>query len=213
MLSFARRDSRDQGLAGQIRVALALGLMAVAPLAFGQKMYKCSDGKGGSAFQQTPCSETPQEAEARAKEAERLKAEQARKQEEEVRKKAEGLAKAQERDKAYQQQMEERAEQAKKAQEAEKAILEGTGKEKSDGSLTADMEKQYPGPWRTAVHPDLTAALAKAQVKDCGKFRYRQRVGGGSGEFLVQCSADGANWVAQCFVWLATGTVRGPYKL
>src|ERR1043165_91618 len=213
MPSFARQDSRNQGRAGRTRVALALGLIAVAPLVFGQKMHKCSDGKGGSTFQQTPCPETPQEAEARAKEAERLKAEQARKQEEEVRKKAEGIAKAEERDKAYQQQMEERAAQAKKSQEAEKAILEGTGKEKSDGSLTADMEKQYPGPWRTAAHPDLTAALAKAQVKGCGKIRYRQRVGGGPGEFLVQCSPDGANWVAQCFVWLATGTVRGPYKL
>ena len=213
MLSFARQDSRNQGLAGQARVALALGLMAVAPLVFGQKMYKCSDGRGGSTFQQTPCAETPQETEARAKEAERLKAEQARKQAEEERRKAEASAKAQERDRAYQQQMEERAEQAKKAQQAEKAILEGTGKEQSDGSLTVEMEHQYPGPWRTAVHPDLTAALAKAQVKGCGKFRYRQRVGGGPGEFLVQCSADGANWVTQCFVWLATGTVRGPYKL
>ena len=213
MLSLARQDSRKHGLAGLARAALALGLMAVAPLVFGQKMYKCSDGKGGSTFQQTPCPDTPQEIEARAKEAERLKAEQARKQQEEERRKAEASAKAQERDKAYQQQMEERAEQAKKAQEAEKAILEGTGKEKSDGSLTADMERQYPGPWRTAAHPDLTEVLAKAQVRDCATIRYRQRVGGGSGEFLVQCSADGANWVAQCFVWLATGKVRGPYKL
>jgi hypothetical protein len=176
-------------------------------------MYKCSDGRGGSTFQQTPCAETPQEADARAKEAARLKEEHARKQAEEERRKAEASAKAQERDKAYQQQLEERARQAKQAQEAEKAILEGTGKEKSDGSLTAEMENQYPGPWRTAVHPELTATLAKAQVKDCGKIRYRQRVGGGPGEFLVQCSPDGANWVAHCFVWLATGTVRGPYKL
>ena len=213
MLSWARRDSHSRGLAGHTRVVIALGLMAFVPLAFGQKMYKCSDGQGGSTFQQTPCPETPQEAEAREKETQRLKEEQARSQEEEKRKKAEAVAKAKERDKAYQQQMEERAEQAKKAQAAEKSVLEGTGKEKSDGSLPAEMERQYPGPWRADAHPDLTAALAKAQVKDCGKFRYRQRVGGGPGEFLVQCSTDGADWVAQCFVWLATGTVRGPYKL
>ena len=186
--------------------------MAVAPLALG-KMYKCPDGAGGTTFQQSPCPETPQEAEAREKEKQRLKEEAARKVEDDARKKVEQAAKAKERDKAYQQQMEERAQEAKKGQEAEKQILEGTGKEKSDGSLTADMEKQYPGPWRDAAHPDLKAALAKANTKGCEKFRYRQRTGGGSGEFLVHCTTDGTSWVAQYFVWLTSGTVRGPFKL
>src|SRR5258708_25467040 len=45
------------------RVGFALGLMVVAPLALGQKMYKCPDEKGGTTFQQSPCPETPQEAE------------------------------------------------------------------------------------------------------------------------------------------------------
>jgi transcription initiation factor IIF auxiliary subunit len=95
-----------------------LGLMAVTPLALGQKMHKCDDGKGGVTFQQAPCPETPQEAEAREKETERLKKVEALKKEEEERKKAEALAKLKERDKVYQQQMEERAREAKKAQEA-----------------------------------------------------------------------------------------------
>jgi len=195
------------------RIGFALGLMAVTPLALGQKMFKCPDGKGGTTFQQSPCPETPQEAEAREKEKQRRQEEAARKAEEDARKKVEAAAKAQERDKAYQQQLEDRAQEAKKAQQAEKQILEGTGKEKSDGSLTADMEKQYPGPWRDAAHPELNAALAKANAKGCEKRRYRQRAGGGSGEYLVHCSTDGTNWVSQYFVWLATGTVRGPYKL
>jgi len=187
--------------------------MAMTPLALGQKMYKCPDEKGGTTFQQHPCPETSQEAEARAKEKERLKEEAAHKVDDDARKKAEQAAKAKERDKAYQQQIEERAQAAKKAQEAEKHILEGTAKEKSDGSLTPEMEKQYPGPWRDAAFPDITAAFAKANVQGCEKSRYRQRTGGGSGEFLVQCSTNGTEWVAQYFVWLATGTVRGPYKL
>ena len=187
--------------------------MAVTPLALGQKMYKCPDGKGGTTFQQSPCPETPQEAEARAKEKERLKEEEARKKEGDARKKVEQAAKAKERDKAYQQQMQERAQEAKKAQEAEKHLLEGTAQENSDGSLTPDMEKQYPGPWRDTANADITAAFAKAKIKGCEKYRYRQRSGGGSGEFLVHCSTDGTSWVAQYFVWLASGTVRGPYKL
>ena len=187
--------------------------MAVAPLALGQKMYKCPDGKGGTTFQQSPCPETPQEAEARAKEKERLKEEEARKKEEAAGKKAEQAAKAKERDKAYQQQMEERAQEAKKAREVEQSLREGTTQEKSDGSLTLDMEKQYPGPWRDTANADITAAFAKAKIQGCEKFRYRQRVGGGSGEFLVHCTTDGKSWVAQYFVWLASGTIKGPYKL
>jgi hypothetical protein len=204
-----------RGLACCARVGLALGLMAVAPLAFGQKMYKCPDGKGGTTFQQSPCyiPETPQETEARAKEKERLKVEEARKKEEDARRKSEQIAKGKERDKAYQQQMEERAQEAKKAQEAEKRILEGAAVEKSDGSLTPDMEQQYPGPWRDTAKADINAAFAKAKIKGCEKFRYRQRVGGGSGEFLVHCTTDGTSWVAQYFVWLASGTIKGPYKL
>lgn len=212
MFSFGRQDVR-QGLARCIRVGFALGLMAVAPLALGQKMYKCPDGKGGTTFQQSPCPETPQEAEARAKEKERLKEEDTRKKAEDARKKAEQAAKAKERDKAYQQQMEERAQEAKKAQEAEKRLLEGTTQERSDGSLTPEVERLYPGPWRDSANAAITAAFGKANVKGCEKFRYRQRAGGGSGEFLVHCTTDGKSWVAQYFVWLASGTVKGPYKL
>jgi hypothetical protein len=194
-------------------VGFALGLLAVTPLALGQKMYKCPDEKGGTTFQESPCPETPKEAEARAKEKERLKEEAARKVEEDARKKAEQSAKAKERDKAYEIQLEERAQAARKAQAAEKHILEGTAKEKSDGSLTPEMERQYPGPWLEAAHADINAAFAQAKVQGCEKSRYRQRTGGGSGEFLVQCSTNGTEWVAQYFVWLATGTVRGPFKL
>jgi len=212
MFSFGRQGLR-RGLARCARVGFALGLMSVTPLVLGQKMYKCPDGKGGTIFQQSPCPETAQEIEARAKEKERLKEADARKKEEDARKKAEQAAMAKERDKAYQQKMEERAQEAKKAQEAEKRLLGGTTQEKSDGSLTPDMEKQYPGPWRDTAHADIAAAFAKAKVKGCEKFRYRQRSGGGSGEFLVHCTTDGTSWVAQYFVWLASGTVRGPYKL
>ena len=209
MFSFGRQAS----LARCARIGFALGLMAVTPLALGQKMYKCPDGKGGTTFQQSACPETPQEAEEREKKTQRLKEEEARKKDEEARKKVEQAAKAKERDKAYQQQLEERARDAQKAQAAEKHVLEGTAVEKSDGSLTPDMERQYPGPWRATANAGISAALAKAKARDCEKYRYRQRSGGGSGEYLVHCTTDGTNWLAQYFVWLATGTVRGPFKL
>jgi len=176
-------------------------------------MHKCPDGKGGTTFQQSPCPETPEEIEARAKEKERLKQEEARKKEEDARKKEEQVAKAKERDKAYQQQMEERAQESKKAEEVQKRLLEGTAQEVSDGTLTAEMEKLYPAPWIDRSHPGLTAALGKANAKGCDKFRYRQRVGGGSGEYLVHCTTDGRNWATQYFVWLASGSVKGPFKL
>jgi hypothetical protein len=60
-------------------------------------MYKCPDGKGGTAFQQTPCAETPQELEARKKDEEARKAECQRQKEEEARKKEEAAQKAKER--------------------------------------------------------------------------------------------------------------------
>ena len=208
------RESR-QIMARFAGVGLAMGLLAVAPSALAQKMYKCDDGKGGKIFQQSPCAETAQEAEAREKETARLKEAEAAKKAEEERKKAEAVQKAKERDKLYQQQMEERAREAAKAQEAESKLLQGTtqAKDVSDGTLTADMETMYPGPWRTATHPALKAALEKAKAKDCDKFRYRQRVGGGSGEFLVHCTKDGASWHTSYLVWLASGSVRGPFKL
>ena len=206
-----------QSLARCASVGLAVALMAVTPLALGQKMHKCSDGAGGTTFQQAPCPETPQEAEARAKETERLKQVEAQKKAEEEKKKADALEKLKERDKLYQQQMEERAREAKKAQEVEKRVLEGTTKDSSaavsDGTLSPEMDKLYPGPWRESGNADLKGVLDKNKVKDCEKYRYRQRVGGGSGEYLVHCTRDGTNWTAQYLVWLASGSVRGPYKL
>ena len=213
MFSIGRQDLR-RGFTHCARIGFVLGLMAVTPLALGQKkMYKCPDGKGGTTIQQFPCPETADEVAAREKEKERLKVEEARKKEEDARKKAEGAAKAKERDAAYQKQMEERAQEALKTQEAEKKLLEGTALEKSDGSLTPEVEKFYPGPWKDG-NPAITAALLKANVKNCDKFRHRARAGGGANEFMVQCTTDGGkSWATQYFVWIASGAVKGPFKL
>ena len=37
-----------------IHIAIAMGLAAAAPAGLAQKMYRCSDGKGGTIFQQSP---------------------------------------------------------------------------------------------------------------------------------------------------------------
>ena len=173
-----------------LRVALAIGLIASAPAVLGQKMYKCADGKGGTTFQQTKCDDTPQEAEARKKE--------------------ELAEKAKERDKAYQEQLKLREEVEKKNKAAEQRMLGGTTKETGadDGTLPPGFDKSHPGAWKEVPSPEITAALAKNKTPACPQYRYRQR-GGGLPEFVVQCTVDKANWVTY-FVWPKAEVVKGP---
>jgi hypothetical protein len=203
-----------KGIARCIEAGLALGLLALAPAAVAQKMYKCTDASGAVVFQQSRCAESEKEADARIKEQERLKAEAARKKEDEERRKAETIQKAKDRDKAYQEQMDARAEERRKAAEAERRLIQGTSLEKGaaaapDGSLPTDVENLYPGPWKKVPHPQLAAALAKHKAKGCEQFQYRQRAGGGLGEYLVNCTAAGPTR-AHYFVWPQTESVKGP---
>ena len=221
MSSFVRRA----------RVGVAAGLMAVAPFAFGQKMYKCTDASGSTVFQQAPCPETAKEAEARMKEKERIEAEAARKKEDEARRKAEAIANAKERDKAYEQQVKERAEERRKAAEAEKRLMQGTSLEGGapgaaaaaaaagaplpapavdDGGLPANMASIYPGPWKEGSNTGVASAFGKKAIQGCDQYRYRQRAGGGAGEFLVQCKAGGNK--VHYFVWPKTEAVKGPVR-
>ena len=198
--------------ARNLRVAVAIGLIASAPAALGQKMYKCPDGKGGMGFQQTPCAETPQELEARKKEEEARKVEFQRQKEEEARKKEEAAQKAKERDAAYQEQLRLREEVDKKNKAAEQGMLGGTSKEKGfdDGSLPAGFDKSHPGAWKEVAHGDITATLSKAKTPGCAQYRYRQRANG-LPEYVVQCTTDKKNWVTY-FVWPRSDTVKGPAK-
>jgi outer membrane biosynthesis protein TonB len=210
------------------QVGVSLGLMAVAPLALAQKMYKCTDASGSAVFQQSPCPETAKEAEARAKEKERLEAEAARKKDEEARKKADAVAKAKERDKAYEEQAKERAAATRKAEEAEKKLMQGTTYEGAatsgataapaaagapkaaagdDGSLPSGMASVYPGPWKEGNNSIISSAFAKKAIVGCSQYRYRQREGGGAGEFVVQCKPGTK---VHYFVWPTTEAVKGP---
>ena len=209
-----------------IPLGLALGLMAAAPSAVAQKMYKCSDGKGGTVFQQERCGESEKEAEARSKEQARIAAEKKAKQDEEARRKAEAIAKGRERDAAYQQQLKDRAAAQKAAAEAERKILEGTAKEggvdttavaaaaagaapspvsDDDVGLPPHVASTYPGPWKTGRNTIIASALGKKQVVGCDKYRYRQRP---NGEFMVNC-IPGKN---HYFVWPSSEAVSGPVK-
>jgi hypothetical protein len=195
-----------------LHAGLAMGLIAWAPIALGQKMFKCSDGKGGTIFQQSPCAETAEEVAARAKEKERLEAEARRKTEEDARRKEEAIQKAKERDKAYQEQLRLRDEVEKKNQAAEKSMLGGTTKEKGfdDGTLPAGFEKSHPGAWKEVPMVDITTALTKNKTPACPQYRYRQRAGG-LPEYVVQCTVDKKDWVTY-FVWPKADTVKGPAK-
>ena len=195
------------------RVALVVGLMVFAPIALGQKMYKCPDGKGGTVFQQEKCGESVEENESRKKEKARADAELQRRKEEEARRVEESARKAKERDQAYQEQLKQREQVEKKNQAAESRMLDGTTKEKGfdDGSLPAGYDKSHPGAWKEVPNPDITAALAKSKTPACAQYRYRQRAGG-LPEFVVQCTTDKKTWVTY-FVWPQRDTVKGPAKL
>ena len=93
------RDFR-QAFARCTYVGIALGLLAAPSSALAQKMSKCPDGKGGWVFQQGVCPETPEQAEARAKERERAQAEVAKKKDDEARKKEESIQKAKDRERS-----------------------------------------------------------------------------------------------------------------
>jgi hypothetical protein len=196
-----------------MRRALQLGFVvlaaAAAPAALGQKMYKCPDGKGGTVFQQAACPETETEAEARKKERDRLQAEQAKKKEDEERRKAEAIEKAKERDKAYLQQQEER----RKLEEAEKKAISAAGPATSadDGGLPDNISATYPGPWKEGNNTIITGAFGKKGIEGCSAYRYRQRAGGGAGDFLVQCKTGGAKR-NHYFVWPQTEAVYGPVR-
>lgn len=195
-----------------LQVGLAVGLLASAPIALGQKLNKCPDGKGGTVFQQEKCGETADQAEARNRERARVEAEAQRKKDEEARRKEESVQKARERDKAYQEQLKGRAEEQKKTREAEQRLMEGTSKQKGmdDGSLPAGFVQSHPGAWKEAPSAEITAAFAKNKTPGCAQYRYRQRAGG-LPEFVVQCTVDKANWVTY-FVWPKAETVKGPAR-
>jgi hypothetical protein len=195
-----------------LQVGLLVGLIASTPAALGQKLNKCSDGKGGTVFQQEKCAESADEAEKRNKERAIQEAEAQRKKDEEARKKEDSIQKAKERDKAYQEELKQRAEAEKKNKAAEQKLMEGTSKAKGadDGSLPAAFEKSHPGAWKTAANAEIAASFAKNKTKGCEQYRYRQRAGD-LPEFVVQCTTDRANWVTY-FVWPKAETVKGPAK-
>lgn len=195
-----------------VQFGLAVGLMLSAPIALGQKMYRCSDGKGGTVFQQEKCGESAEEAEARNKARQRIEAEAQRKKAEEERRKQAAIQKARERDAAYQKELSERAEALRKRREAEQRLMEGTSKQKGvdDGTLPAAFVQSHPGAWKDVPHPEIAAALGKNKTPGCAHYRYRQRAGG-LPEFVVQCTVDKANWVTY-FVWPRAQTVKGPAR-
>jgi hypothetical protein len=195
-----------------VQVGLAVGLMVSAPIALGQKMYRCSDGKGGTVFQQEKCGESADEAEARRKARESLEAEAQRKKEEAERRKAAAIQKARERDKAFQEQLKERAQAQRKSREAEQRLMEGTSKQKGvdDGTLPTAFARSHPGAWKEVPNPEIAAAFGKNKTPGCAQYRYRQRAGG-LPEFVVQCTVDKANWVTY-FVWPKAETVKGPAR-
>lgn len=72
----------------------------------------------------------------------------------------------------------------------------------------ATTAAQYPGPWRDDAHADIVRALARDNVRGCGRMAYRAHRDGG--EFLVYCQGVDAAWRAY-LIWASTGRVMGPY--
>lgn len=199
----------------RLHVALALALVATAPSAFAQKMYKCADGKGGTVFQQSPCGETQAEADARAKERERLQAEEVRKKEEAERRKQEQIQKAKERDKAYLEQAEKDAAERKKAEgkgqgtpaaAAPMAPPPAAAANEDDSSLPTAISLTYPAPWREGRNAAIANALTASKIKGCTSFKYRVHSDGAQRPYLVRCTGAGA--ASDLYLmWPNTGTV------
>jgi len=191
-----------------------------------QVSFTGSDGKGGTIFQQAPCPETAAEADARAKEKERIQAEEAKKKEDAARKKEETIQKAKDRDKAYVEGEAQRAEERKKAAEAEKKIIEGARQDAGAAAGTpaaaaadaaaakagsaiegvpSDIAALYPGDWRDTPHGGISTAFKNNLIKGCGKYKFRNSANQG-GPMLVQCTEAGTK-PAFYYVYPTTGGV------
>lgn len=71
------------------------------------------------------------------------------------------------------------------------------------------LQEMYPAPWVKADQPNVTRALAEADVEGCNRYRYRVSSGSKS-EFLVYCTRGGK--ATQAFmVWPNMQKVMGPY--
>ena len=60
---------------------------------------------------------------------------------------------------------------------------------------------RYPEPWIDGASPGITRVLNSHSIQNCANIAYRpSNISEGpldpQGEFLVYCSADGANWTA-----------------
>ena len=78
-----------------------------------------------------------------------------------------------------------------------------------DGSLPSGMVSIYPGPWKEGSNNVIASAFTKKAIQGCDQYRYRQRAGGGPGEFVVQCKPGNK---VHYFVWPQTEAVKGPVR-
>lgn len=77
--------------------------------------------------------------------------------------------------------------------------------------VNAEIESQYPGPWKTEFNMKVTKALSQSGARGCGIIIHRTSRNSKS-EFLAACSTDNENWKAY-MVWPNIGEVMGPYTL
>lgn len=78
------------------------------------------------------------------------------------------------------------------------------------GTVPKPLSQQYPGPWSDTFSLPISRALDRHGAGGCGEMWHRAAADSGS-EFLVYCSAGGAQWTAY-LVWTSSGDVMGPLK-
>lgn len=77
-------------------------------------------------------------------------------------------------------------------------------------SRGASIGSKYESRWHTDVHLEISQALVKSEIRNCGEYKYKQSRTH-QGEYVVYCTRDGTNWVSY-LVWTGTKKVMGPYK-
>jgi len=72
------------------------------------------------------------------------------------------------------------------------------------------LADRYPAPWRTDFDLGISRAFVANNIRDCGEYRFRSS-SVNSGEYLVRCTRDGANW-SSYLVWVNLERVQGPFR-
>lgn len=81
----------------------------------------------------------------------------------------------------------------------------------SEEYTLAEINEEFPPPFRKDFNPEITRVLVKNNIKGCGILKYRMNKKATAYEALVLCSNDNEHWKAY-WVYTLTGEILGPME-